>query len=117
MQPSEKDFELARVLVDHSLAIKPQEKVLITVSESGMTLGKAVFIEVLKRGAYPLFDIEIPGMSYAFYKQANDWQLQYIPEDIIKAKVKWADAYVRIYSEFNSRELAQIDPAKMAIRS
>lgn len=117
ISPSEKDFELAKILVDHSVKVKPKEKVLITVSEDGMPLGKAVFIEVLKRGGYPLFDIEATGMSYRFFEEANDWQLSYIPEEIIKTKIKWADAYVRIYSEFNSRELSQIDPAKMAIRS
>lgn len=117
MFSTDKDIELAKILVDHSLAIKPKEKVLITVSESGMPLAKAVFMEVLRRGAYPLFDIEATGMGYGFFKEANDWQVSYIPEDVIKSKVKWADAYVRIYSEFNSRELAQVDPAKIGIRS
>ena len=113
----EKDFALARVMLDHSIKVKAKEKVLITVSESGMPLGKAVFLEVLKRGAYPLFDLEATGMGYGFYKNANDWQLGYVPEEIIKAKIKWADAYVRIYTENNSRELAQIEPEKMASRS
>lgn len=117
MNPSEKDFELARIILDHSLSIKPKEKVLITVSEAGMPLGKAVFLEVLKRGAYPLFDIEVAGMSYGFFTEANEWQLSYIPEEIIKTKIKWADAYVRIFAEKNSRELGQIDPVKLANRA
>lgn len=117
MFSTDKDKELAKILVDHSVKIKPKEKVLISVSEEGMSLGKAVFIEVLKRGAYPLFDISPSGMDYGFYTAANDWQLNYIPAEIVKTKIKWADAYVRIFSEKNSRELAQIDPAKIAIRA
>ncbi|MBP9670529.1 aminopeptidase [Candidatus Woesebacteria bacterium] len=117
MQPSEKDVELAKILVDHSLSIKPKEKVLITVSEAGMALGKAVYLEVLKRGAYPMFDIEATGTGYTFYNNANEWQLGYVPDEIIKTKIKWADAYVRIYTENNSRELSQIDPDKIAKRS
>ena len=117
MQPSEKDVELAKILVDHSLSIKPKEKVLITVSEAGMALGKAVYLEVLKRGAYPMFDIEATGTGYTFYNNANEWQISYIPEEVIKTKIKWADAYVRIYTENNSRELSQIDPDKIAKRS
>lgn len=117
MQSTDKDFELARVLLDHSLSIKPKEKVLITVSESGMALGRAVFLETLKRGAYPLFDIEATGIAYGFFNIANEWQLSYVPEEIIKTKIKWADAYVRIFAENNSRELAQIDPLKIANRS
>lgn len=117
MNPTEKDFELAKILVNHSVKVKPKEKVLITVSEDGMPLGKAVFLEVLKVGGYPLFDITPTGMDYSFFTEANDWQLNYIPEEIVKTKIKWADAYVRIYSEFNSRELSQVDPSKIAIRS
>lgn len=117
MNPTDKDIELAKVLVDHSLSIKARERVLITVAEAGMPLGKAVYLEVLKRGAYPLFDIEPTGMAYGFYTHADEWQLSYVPTEIIKTKIKWADAYVRIYTENNSRELAQIDPDKMAKRS
>lgn len=117
MNPTEKDFELARVLLDHSLAIKPKEKVLITVAEDGMPLGKAVFLETLKRGAYPLFDITPTNVDYGFFKEASEWALNYIPEELIKTKIKWADAYVRIFTENNSRELSQIDPDKIAIRS
>ncbi|MFH2085593.1 MAG: aminopeptidase [bacterium] len=117
MNPTEKDFALARVLLDHSLKIKSKEKVLITVSELGMPLGKAVFLEVLKRGAYPLFDIEASGVSYDFYTEANKWQLAYVPKEIVAAKIKWADAYVRIVAEANTRELAQVDQVKLAARS
>lgn len=117
MQPSEKDFELARILVEHSIKVKAKEKVLITVSEDGMPLAKAVFIEVLKRGAYPQFDFSPNGLDYAFFTEANDWQLNYVPEEIIKTKIKWADAYVRIFTERNSRELSQIDPSKISVRS
>ena len=113
----DRDTALAKVLVDHSLAIKPKEKVLITVSFEGMPLGRAVYLEVLKRGAYPVFDIEATGMAYGFFNTANDWQLKYLPKEIIKTKIKWADAYVRIYADVNSRELAQIEPSKIMARS
>lgn len=117
MSMTEKDFALARVMLDHSLKIKAKEKVLITVSQPGMALAKAVYLETLKRGAYPLFDIEATGMGYGFFANANPWQLSYIPESVIKAKIKWADAYVRIVSEENTRELGQIDPAKLTQRA
>lgn len=118
MQTTEKDTALAKVILDHSLSIQPREKVLITVSELGMGLGRAVYLETLKRGAYPMFDIEPSSeIAYDFFKEANDWQLSYVPKSIITAKTKWADAYIRIYAENNSRELAQIDPHKIDIRS
>lgn len=127
MFPNEKDYELARVMLNHSLHIKPKEKVLITVSNSAaFSLVKAIYIETLKMGAYPLLDTEIDvkvgrmnynGLTYQFFKLANAWQLSYVPEEIIKAKIKWADAYIRIVAEDNLSELAQIDPAKLAVRT
>ena len=117
MIPSEKDFELARVMLSHSLKIKPKEKVLITVSDLAMSLGKAVFQETLKLGAYPMLDITPSGLDYIFYNSANDWQLNYVPTDLIKEKIKWADAYVRIVADDNLRELSQIEPEKMSVRS
>jgi aminopeptidase len=117
MFPTEKDYELARVMLTHSLAIKPKEKVLITVSQAALPLAKAVYEEVLKLGAYPLMDLDVEGTSELFYRYANDWHVEYVPTEVIKSKIGWADAYVRIVAEENSRELASADPAKMATRA
>ena len=117
MFPTEKDYALARVMLTHSLSIKPKEKVLITVSQAALPLAKAVYEETLKLGAYPLLDIDAEGTSELFYRYSNDWQTSYVPSELIKAKIGWADAYVRIVAEENSRELASADPAKMATRA
>jgi len=127
MQPTENDYKLANVLLDHSLSIRAKEKVLISVSDNGaMGLAKAVYIEVLKRGAYPLVDMELAiqqgrsqvgGFNYQFYKLANEWQLNYIPDKVIKAKIAWADAHVRIVTDDNVMELASIDPDKLSLRA
>ncbi|MEI8232906.1 MAG: aminopeptidase [bacterium] len=117
MNPSEKDFELARVMLTHSLKIKPKEKVLITVSDLAMPLGRAVYQETLKLGAYPMLDINPSGLEYSFYNLASDWQIGYVPSKVIQEKIAWADAYVRIVADDNLRELSQIDPAKMMVRA
>ncbi|KKU62909.1 MAG: Peptidase M29 aminopeptidase II, partial [Microgenomates group bacterium GW2011_GWD1_47_13] len=117
MQVSSQDSELARVLLAHSLKIKPKEKVLISVAELGLPLGKAVYQETLKLGAYPLLDVNVNGMEYPYYQLANQWQLSYVPSKVVKAKIEWADAFVRIVAEDNLRELAQIDSQKIADRS
>jgi len=117
MFPTDKDCELARVMLNHSLKVKPKEKVLITVSEQGLPLAKAVFEETLKLGAYPMLDVTPDGLEYAFYQNANEWQLGYVPSDLIKQKIAWADAYVRIVADNNLRELAQIEPKKITERA
>ncbi len=117
MFPNEKDFELARVMLTHSLHIKPREKVLISVSDLGLPLGKAVYQETLKLGAVPLMDVSVSGLEYPFYTLANDWQVKQIATEVVKAKIGWADAYVRIVADENLRELAQVDPTKMMARA
>lgn len=123
MQPTTKDFKLAKIFIHHSLKMKAKEKLLITISDSAsFPLVKAVFIEALKSGIYPIVDDQInfqigrsnmSGLAYQFYKLANEWQLSYIPHEILKAKVDWADAYVRIATTDNSKELSQIDQDKI----
>lgn len=121
------DYKLAQIFLKHSLKVKPKEKVLITTSEVGLDpLAKAVYIEALKLGAYPLLDISgidyyinrafVSGISYQFYELANEWQLSYIPSSVLNAKIDWADAYVRIVALDNTRELSQIDSDKLTRR-
>ncbi len=112
-----KDFELARVMIDHCVKVKAKEKVLIVTSELGLPLGKAVYSEVLKRGAYPMIEITTSGLDYTFYSLANEWQLSYVPDEVIKTKYNWADAFVRIVADDNLRELASIDPTKLTTRA
>ncbi|EKD80478.1 MAG: peptidase M29 aminopeptidase II [uncultured bacterium] len=113
----DKDCELARVIMDHSLRVKPKEKVLIIAADAGLSLAKAVFGETLKRGAYPILDVEVAGYSYTYFQEANEWQLKYVPKTVIETKLKWADAYVRIATEDSGLELAGIEPKKISLRS
>lgn len=126
MQPTENDFKLAHILVHHSLKLKPKEKVLITTSDLGSSpLIKAVYIEALKAGAYPLVDTQFDfyinrnvshGFAYQFYKHANTWQENYVPVELLKASVEWADAFVRIVSINNTKELNQVSKEKITNR-
>ncbi|PIS23311.1 aminopeptidase [candidate division WWE3 bacterium CG08_land_8_20_14_0_20_40_13] len=119
MAYSSGEQKLARVILNHSLSIKPREKVLITAANlASYPLAKEVFVEALKLGAYPLIDeASFPGLSYQFFSLANNWQLNYIPREILKAKTEWADAYVKISSPLNSKELNQIDSKKIFARA
>lgn len=116
MQPSEKDFALARIMLTHSLGIKKKEKVLISTSDLGLPLAKAVYIETMKMGAYPMLDVSTSGMDFEFYKHADKWQLLHVPTEVVKAKIAWADAFVRIVADDNLRALTEIDPSKMTQR-
>ncbi len=127
MFPTPKDFKLAKIFLTHSLKFKPREKVLIMVSDSAaFDLAKATYIEALKMGLYPIVDISeidskiarssLGGLTYQFFKLAKKWQLNHVPKQIIEAKIDWADGFVRIGTIDNSKELAQINPAKINLR-
>lgn len=123
MQPSTNDHKLAKVLLNHSLHIQPKEKVLISASDmASFPLVKAVFIEALKLGAYPVAETEMNyqfgrsnshGLAYQFYKYANEWQLNYTPHELLEAQVQWSDAFVRIVTLDNTKELSQIPQEKI----
>lgn len=117
MFPTTKDFQLACVMIDHSVKVKAKEKVLIVTDELGLPLAKAVYEEVVKRGAFPLIEIATSGLGYTFYHLANEWQLGYVPDEVIRVKYNWADAFVRIVADENLRELASIDATKLTTRS
>ena len=113
-----KDVQLAKILLNHSLSVKRGEKVLITVSGRGAeSLVKAVYVETLKIGAHPMVSGGGEDLSYQFYKNASEDQLKYVPESVIQAKIEWADAYIRVIADENSRELAEIDPGKLTARA
>jgi len=117
MNPTKKDFQLAKIFLNHSLQLKSKEKLLITSSDNYATpLVKAVYIEALKLGAYPLVEMQTD-FSYQFFQLANNWQLNYIPKEILEARVNWPDAYVRIVAEKNIKELNQIPKEKLLLRS
>ncbi|KXK26468.1 MAG: Aminopeptidase T [candidate division WS6 bacterium OLB20] len=126
MQPTENDYRLAGILLDHSLEIKPKEHVLISVSEHiSNGLIKAVFEETLKRGAYPLVDsltnfylnrASFDGLNYRLLNDGNDWQAGYVPETVLNSIVDWADAFVRITSVFNKKELSGVDERRITGR-
>ncbi len=126
MISSEKDVQLAQIFINHSLKIKPKEKVLIEVSDfQAWPLVKATYIETLKKGAYPMIDFDIhfqghrashDGLLYEFYKYANDWQLKHIPKEVFQGKIDWADAYISIVTLENTNDLTQIPLEKIAPR-
>lgn len=113
----DKDFQLASVMLDHSVKIKPKEKALIICDDLALPLAKAVYSEILKRGAYPMIDIATSGLAYSFYSLANPWQLTYVPDEVIRAKYDWADVFVRIVADDNLRELSSIDASKLTGRA
>ncbi len=124
--PSKEDFELAQIFLDHSLRLKAGENVLISVSEHiSNTLIQAVYLEAIKRGANPLIEsitnfyinrASYSGLNHSLLTQGSDKQAAHIPLDVIDSLANWADAYVRITSNFNKTEFADVAQQRITKR-
>ncbi len=107
--------KLACVLVDYSVKVKKGEIVQISSNVEAKDLILEIYRLVIKKGAYPLVSVGLPGMSYIYFKNASTEQLKKFP------RIRWhtvqkTDKYISIGAEHNTRELTSINPEKIAIR-
>ncbi len=105
----------AKIIVEHSTKIKKDETVQIIGDYDAKDMVLEVFKLVLKKGAYPRTHISLPGASYIYYKNASKEQLKRFPK-ISMHEMKNTDATIFIGAPRNIKELANIDPKKIAVR-
>lgn len=106
--------KLAQILTRHSIKIKKGDKVLISANRDAWPLAKEVYKLCLKAEALP-HSVYSPGdLDYFFYQNATSTQLHQKP-DIDLFLANWADKFVRLYSDTNSRTLANINPKRLMI--
>jgi aminopeptidase len=108
--------KLAQVMVHYSLQIKPRQKVYLQTSPAAHELNLAFYEEAIKTGANVYIYIDgdyYPGAAEIFYKYANNKQLDFV-SPVRKLLVDTYDARMVIESLVNTRELAGIDPTRIA---
>ncbi|MBW2965020.1 aminopeptidase [Candidatus Woesearchaeota archaeon] len=108
--------KLAGVLVNHSTKVKKGDRVVISGDVVAEPLMKEVYRLCLQKGAFPAVHASFPGMSQMYYKYASDEQLKRFPEVAMFESQK-SDVFIGIWGTENTRELSNIDPKKIAIRS
>lgn len=110
-----KNVKLAQILTDYSIKVKTDENILISCSTGGLPLARQIYKLCLEKGAYPQLNLSPENWDYLFYTTALKKHLTHKPE-ISLFLAKWADKFIRIVSETNSRQLANIDPKKVLAR-
>jgi aminopeptidase len=108
--------ELAKILVDYSINVKKGEYIMLNGGVEAKDLIKEVYKFIIKKGAYPIVNVGLPGMSYIYFKNASMEQLKKFPE-IMMYEVKKCQGYIGVGAPVNTRELSNIDPKKISIRS
>jgi aminopeptidase len=111
--PDPRITKLANVLVHYSLKIKPGQLVYLQTTPLADELSLAFYEETIKAGAHVLIHNEIPGAEEIFLKYASEDQLDF--EMPVRRKIyETFDARMVIEAESNTRELAGVDPERIA---
>lgn len=106
---------LAEVLVRHSVRARKGEIVRISCGELARPLALAVFREVLRAGAHPLWNVGFEEAQRIFYEEATDAQIAHLPPTRL-SEAKRIDADIVIVAPANTRQLTHIPPGKLADR-
>ncbi len=107
---------LSQVLIEYSLDVQPGQLVAITASSPlAAPLILEAYRRVLARGAHPLVQVGIPGLSEILFRNASDDQLRYIRPDE-RVMPEMADAALNIMSDTNTKSLSGVDPSRQLIR-
>jgi aminopeptidase len=107
---------VAEILVDYSVEVRPDQLVRINGAPEGAPLILAVYQKVLERGAYPFLMIRLEGAEELIYRYSSDAQLDYVPQ-FMKDIVEQVDATIGIWTDVNTKQLTNADPAKQSRRS
>lgn len=105
---------LARVLVEYSLQIRPEQLVALQGRPDAHPLLLAVYRRIIDAGANPVSIVSLPGADEIMYRYGNAQQLQRITP-VQRFVAEGADAMLSVLGETNTRALSGVDPEKQRI--
>src|ERR1041385_1141562 len=105
--------KLAEVIVNYSLELKADDKVVIAGSPVAMPLIRELYREAVRTGAYVYTDFRIGELDEIFLREASDAQLTYVSERQ-RFDYEFPTALISILSAENNKQLSGIDPKRIA---
>ena len=108
--------KLAKTLVNYSVKVKPGDWVVISSHKVAEPLAAEVYRYVLRAGGYPSLLMSSDAIAETLFKEASDEQLKHV-SPFERLPFEEADVYINIQAAENTRNLSQIDPARMQLRS
>lgn len=107
----------AKVLIDFALnsgqGIKPKEVIFLQVPECAKPLLVHLRRAVLTSGGFPIVQYLPDDISREFFELANEDQLSFFPEQLLKGRIDQVDHFVSILAETDKHELEGIPPEKL----
>lgn len=105
--------KLARIIIEYSTAIKPGEHVLVSGEMIAEPFLRALYTGILDAGAHPHMDIKLNEQERLFHAHASEAHLDHITP-LRRANAELADVWIIVWAEANTRELATVDPTRIA---
>jgi aminopeptidase len=106
--------QLARVLTEFSVDIRPGDQVAIVGPAVSAPLVRELYRQVLKHGGHPTPLVDVPGILPILFDGASEKQLRYV-SPVMQLVLEKFDVRIRIDAETNTRELTGVDPARQAV--
>jgi aminopeptidase len=107
---------VAKILVDYSVKVRPNQLVRITGAPESAPLILAVYQQVLERGAHPFLRVELEEAEELLYTYASDAQIDYVPP-FMRDVIEQIDANIGIWTDANTKRFTNADPAKQTRRA
>jgi len=104
--------KLAKLLVDYSINVKPNELVVISGPVEAQELIIELYKQVLLKGAHPHLRINFPKLTPFFYKHANPNQVKRFPKEF-DYLIKNTQKYISIIPEENTKEMVKCNHKKI----
>src|ERR1035437_2253452 len=105
---------LAKILVEYSVAVKQGDRVVINGPTLAEPLLKEIYVKVLQAGGYPFMMTSLPDIEELFFRHASDDQLQYVPKPT-ELIMETYDCRISIIAESNTKALSGVNPAMIVM--
>jgi len=106
----------ARLICEYCCNIKGGDEVLIQAGFEAFPLVRSLWTEVVKRGAYPRFDVTDEVLTEIFYRYAPESLLRHYSK-IDEFIISNVDVRIRILSSSHTKPLVNVDPSRMKVRA
>ena len=107
--------KLAGILVNYSVDIRKGDEIMVSGGEEAKPLLLEIARLIIKKEAYPILNVSLSGFSYVYFKNATEEQLKHYPK-IAAYEIKNTKGIISIGSEYNTRELSNINPRRIGMR-
>ncbi len=106
---------LAKILVDYSIKVKPGDWVLVNASVVALPLAMEVIRQVLRAGGNPNVLFDTDDLAEIVLQESSEAQLEWVsPAE--KMFVEQADAMISLRAASNTRAMTGVDPKKQRLR-